>query len=302
MAIKVGINGFGRIGRNIMRAAMGSSEIDFVAVNDLTNAATLAHLLKYDSILGNLKADDHGARGQDLRGRGRIPGAVGEGSGAAAVEGSRRGRGVRVDRPVHRSRQRRQAPRRRARRRSSSPRRPRSPTSRSSSASTTTSTTRNRTTSSRTRRARPTASRRSPRCCTSSSASRKGWMTTIHSYTNDQQLLDLPHKDLRRARAAALSIIPTTTGAATAVGEVHARPERQAGWHLDARADAERLDASTWPPSWTRRPRAKRSTPRSRPRPTDRSRASSSTSRSRSSRSTSAATRIRRSSTRRIPK
>jgi glyceraldehyde 3-phosphate dehydrogenase len=49
---------------------------------------------------------------------------------------------------------------------------------------------------------------------------RKGWMTTVHSYTNDQQLLDLPHKDLRRARAAALSIIPTTTGAATAVGEV----------------------------------------------------------------------------------
>jgi glyceraldehyde 3-phosphate dehydrogenase len=49
---------------------------------------------------------------------------------------------------------------------------------------------------------------------------RKGWMTTVHSYTNDQQLLDLPHKDLRRARAAALSIIPTTTGAALAVGEV----------------------------------------------------------------------------------
>src|ERR671910_2504933 len=57
MAIKVGINGFGRIGRNIMRAAMGDSALDFVAVNDLTNAETLAHLLKYDSILGNLKAD-----------------------------------------------------------------------------------------------------------------------------------------------------------------------------------------------------------------------------------------------------
>src|SRR4029079_15063724 len=57
MAIKVGINGFGRIGRNIMRAAMGDSGIDFVAVNDLTNATTLAHLLKYDSILGNLKSD-----------------------------------------------------------------------------------------------------------------------------------------------------------------------------------------------------------------------------------------------------
>src|SRR5215212_5311077 len=57
MAMKVGINGFGRIGRNIMRAAMGDSGIDIVAVNDLTNAETLAHLLKYDSILGNLKAD-----------------------------------------------------------------------------------------------------------------------------------------------------------------------------------------------------------------------------------------------------
>ena len=57
MAIKVGINGFGRIGRNIMRAAMAHDEIDIVAVNDLTDAATLAHLLKYDSILGNLRAD-----------------------------------------------------------------------------------------------------------------------------------------------------------------------------------------------------------------------------------------------------
>ena len=57
MAVKVGINGFGRIGRNIMRAALGSKDIDFVAVNDLTSAATLAHLLKYDSVLGNLHAD-----------------------------------------------------------------------------------------------------------------------------------------------------------------------------------------------------------------------------------------------------
>src|SRR6476646_8875964 len=56
MAVKVGINGFGRIGRNIMRAALGDKNIDFVAVNDLTNAATLAHLLKYDSVLGNIHA------------------------------------------------------------------------------------------------------------------------------------------------------------------------------------------------------------------------------------------------------
>src|SRR5215216_4322425 len=56
MAVKVGINGFGRIGRNIMRAALASKDVDFVAVNDLTSPATLAHLLKYDSILGNLKS------------------------------------------------------------------------------------------------------------------------------------------------------------------------------------------------------------------------------------------------------
>ena len=56
MALKVGINGFGRIGRNIMRAALGHADIDFVAVNDLTDAKTLAHLLKYDSVLGNLAA------------------------------------------------------------------------------------------------------------------------------------------------------------------------------------------------------------------------------------------------------
>src|SRR5438105_13681468 len=57
MAVRVGINGFGRIGRNIMRAALEHTDIDFVAVNDLTNAATLAHLLKYDSVLGNLHQD-----------------------------------------------------------------------------------------------------------------------------------------------------------------------------------------------------------------------------------------------------
>src|SRR5450756_1804377 len=56
MAVKVGINGFGRIGRNIMRAALGDADIEFVAVNDLTSAHTLAHLLKYDSVLGNLHA------------------------------------------------------------------------------------------------------------------------------------------------------------------------------------------------------------------------------------------------------
>ena len=98
MAIKVGINGFGRIGRNIMRAAMGAGDVDFVAVNDLTNAATLAHLLKYDSILGNLKADIT-ADGDKITVDGdQFQVLVGQGSGAAAVEGPRRGRRVRVHR------------------------------------------------------------------------------------------------------------------------------------------------------------------------------------------------------------
>ena len=70
---------------------------------------------------------------------------------------------------------------------------------------------------------------------------KKGWMTTVHSYTNDQQLLDLPHKDLRRARAAALSIIPTTTGAALGGRRSAAGAQGQARRHRDARADAERL-------------------------------------------------------------
>ena len=174
MAVKVGINGFGRIGRNIMRAALGDKDIDFVAVNDLTNAATLAHLLKYDSVLGNLHAD---GRGDGRRHRGR----------RRRVQGARRCKdpaqlpwkdlGVDVvfesHRPLHQARRRGQAPRRRREEGRSSPRRPRGPTSPSCWASTTRSTTRRSTRSSRTRRARPTAWRRSPRCCTRRSASRR---------------------------------------------------------------------------------------------------------------------------------
>ena len=97
---------------------------------------------------------------------------------------------------------------------------------------------------------------------------RKGWMTTVHSYTNDQQLLDLPHKDLRRARAAALSIIPTTTGAALGGRRGAAGAQGAARRHLDARADAERLGRR---PRGARRQedqRRKRSTRRSRARRT----------------------------------
>ncbi len=219
MAVKVGINGFGRIGRNIMRAAMDDDSIDIVAVNDLTTTETLAHLLKYDSILGNLKADIS-AKGDritvdgdefqvlSLKDPAQLPWK------ALGVDVVFESTGIFTDREAAAKHLRP------ARRRSSSPRRRRARTSRSSSASTRTSTTPAKhkiisNASCTTNCLAPFA-----KVLHESFGIKKGWMTTIHSYTNDQQLLDLPHKDLRRARAAALSMIPTTTGAASAVGEV----------------------------------------------------------------------------------
>src|SRR5213083_1180402 len=182
MAVKVGINGFGRIGRNIFRTSIGDPDIDFVAVNDLTDTKTLAHLLKYDSVLGNLdheiSSTENGIRveGDEFRVFSqRDPAAIDwESVGAEIViestglftkaEDARKHlRGgvkkVIISAPV-------------------------------------------------------------AKVIHQKFGIRSAQMTTIHSYTNDQQLLDLPHKDLRRARAAALSMIPTTTGAAVAVGEV----------------------------------------------------------------------------------
>jgi len=219
MAIKVGINGFGRIGRNIMRAAMGNGDIDIVAVNDLTNAVTLAHLLKYDSILGNLKADISASGDRitvnkeefqvlSMKDPAQLPwkdlgvDVVFESTGiftdrdAAAKHLTAGAKKVIITAPAKKpditivlgvNDEKYDA---------------------------------------------GTHNIISNASCTTNCLApiakvlherfgiRKGWMTTVHSYTNDQQLLDLPHKDLRRARAAALSIIPTTTGAALAVGEV----------------------------------------------------------------------------------
>ena len=219
MAIKVGINGFGRIGRNIMRAAMDDSGIDIVAVNDLTNAGTLAHLLKYDSILGNLKANiaasgDKITVGRDefqvlsIKDPAQLPwkslgvdvvfestgiftnreGAekhLTAGAKKVVITAPAKGPDLTVVLGVNEDKY--------------------DPAKHHiiSNASCTTNC------------LAPIA-----KILHESFGIRKGWMTTVHSYTNDQQLLDLPHKDLRRARAAALSIIPTTTGAATAVGEV----------------------------------------------------------------------------------
>src|SRR5262245_41598047 len=219
MAIKVGINGFGRIGRNIMRAAMDDKSIDIVAVNDLTNAATLAHLLKYDSILGNLHADikagsDSITVNKDqfqvlsLKDPAQLPwkslgvdvvfestGIFTNRDGAAkhlaagakkvVITAPAKGPDLTVVMGVNEDKY--DAGKHHI----------------ISNASCTTNC------------LAPVA-----KVLHETFGIVKGWMTTVHSYTNDQQLLDLPHKDLRRARAAALSIIPTTTGAALAVGEV----------------------------------------------------------------------------------
>ena len=219
MAVRVGINGFGRIGRNIMRAALGNRDVDFVAVNDLTNSATLAHLLKYDSVLGNLEADVKATNdgisvdGEEfkvlsMKDPAQLPwkdlgvDVVFEATGLftkrddaakhltagakkVIITAPAKGPDITVVLGVNDDKY--------------------DPSKHNiiSNASCTTNC------------LAPVA-----KVVHECFGLRKGWMTTVHSYTNDQNLLDLPHKDLRRARAAALSIIPTTTGAATAVGEV----------------------------------------------------------------------------------
>ena len=219
MATRVGINGFGRIGRNIMRAARDAGNIDIVAVNDITDTATLAHLLKFDSVLGNLNesvaVDGNGIRiGKERfqvlaeRDPANLPwGDLGvdlvlESTGLftkrddATKHLSAGAKKVIITAPAKQPdltlvlgvNQDQYDP---AKHRIIS------------NASCTTN-------------------------CLAPVAKvlhekfdlKRGWMTTVHSYTNDQKLLDLPHKDLRRARAAGLSMIPTTTGAAVAVGEV----------------------------------------------------------------------------------
>lgn len=221
MAIKVGINGFGRIGRNVLRAALqrGARDVDFVAVNDITSPETLAHLFKYDSVLGNL-ADEVAVDGDGLRVGERRFRVLSErdpaalpwrdlgvdivvestglftkredagrhlAAGAKTVIISAPAKGPDLTLVLGVNDERYDPARHRI----------------ISNASCTTNC------------LAPVA-----RVLHESFGLRRGWMTTVHSYTNDQKLLDLPHKDLRRARAAGVSMIPTTTGAAAAVGQV----------------------------------------------------------------------------------
>jgi glyceraldehyde 3-phosphate dehydrogenase len=219
MSIKVGINGFGRIGRLVFRACCDDRELEFVAVNDITDARTLAHLLKYDSVHGRLsqkatadkdalvvdgrrirvlsERDPTKLRWRDLGVQivlecsglftDRAKAAVHLAGGAKKVIISAPAKGVDltmcygVNQNAYRKDEHHVL----------------------SNASCTTNC------------LAPVAKVLHERF-----GIRRGLMTTVHSYTNDQRILDLPHKDLRRARAAALSMIPTTTGAARAVGEV----------------------------------------------------------------------------------
>jgi glyceraldehyde 3-phosphate dehydrogenase len=219
MAVKVGINGFGRIGRNVMRTALDDNDIDFVAVNDLTDTKTLAHLLKYDSVMGNLahnisatetsiKVDEDEFRVFSEKDPAAIPweevGAeiVIESTGrftkaedaAKHLRGSvkkviisapAKGEDVTIVLGVNENMY--DAAKHKI----------------ISNASCTTNC------------LAPVA-----KIIHEKFGIKNALMNTIHSYTNDQQLLDLPHKDLRRARAAALSMIPTSTGAAKAVALV----------------------------------------------------------------------------------
>ena len=219
MSIKVGINGFGRIGRNVVRAGMNNPNIEFVAANDLTDTKTLAHLLKYDSTLGQLKgevkaeADAIVVNGKrikifaikdpaeiDWSGVGAQVVVESTGRFTDAKDASKHLRGT-VKKVVI-----------------SAPAKNEDITivlgvndgsydaskhNVISNASCTTNC------------LAPVA-----KVLHEKFGIEKGSMTTIHSYTNDQPVLDFPHKDLRRARAAAINMIPTSTGAAKAIGLV----------------------------------------------------------------------------------
>ncbi len=220
MGIKVGINGFGRIGRNVLRAVMEKkSDIDFVAVNDITDTKTLAHLLKYDSVLGNLNADIE-AKENSIVVNGdefqvfaeRDPAKIDWASVGAEVVVESTGLFTnRADAAKHlRDGVKKviiSAPAKSeditvvlgVNHEAYNPKEHHV----ISNASCTTNC------------LGPIA-----KVLHDNFTIKRGLMNTIHSYTNDQRVLDLPHKDLRRARAAALSIIPTTTGAAKAIGLV----------------------------------------------------------------------------------
>jgi glyceraldehyde 3-phosphate dehydrogenase len=219
MAVKVGINGFGRIGRNVVRAALHRNDIEFVAVNDLTDTKTLAHLFKYDSVLGTLPEEIHAEGDTILMGGKSIKvfatkdpaqldwNSVGAqiviestGKFTDAKEACKHIRGS-VKKVII-----------------SAPAKNEDVTLVLGVNDNTYNPAQHHIVSN----ASCTTNCLAPvvKVLHDTVGILKGSMTTIHSYTNDQNVLDFPHKDLRRARAAALNMIPTTTGAAKAIGLV----------------------------------------------------------------------------------
>ena len=219
MSIKVGINGFGRIGRNVVRAGFDNPNIEFVAANDLTDTNTLAHLLKYDSTLGQFKGDVHAESDAIVVNGKRIrifatkdPAEIDWPSVGAQVVVESTGRFTDAKDAVKHLR-------------GSVKKVIISAPAKNEDVTIVLGVN---------DAAYDPAKHNiiSNASCTTNCLGpvvkvqhekfgiEKGSMTTIHSYTNDQPVLDFPHKDLRRARAAALNMIPTTTGAAKAIGLV----------------------------------------------------------------------------------
>ena len=219
MAIKVGINGFGRIGRNVVRAGMHNPEVEFVAANDLTDTKTLAHLLKYDSTLGQLKEEVSIDGDSVVVGGKKIK--IFATRDPAAIDWSSLGVQVVVESTGHFTNAKDAAKHLRGSVKKviiSAP-----------------ATDEDITLVLGVNDDKYDAAKHnivSNASCTTNCLAPvvkvlhekfgilKGSMTTIHSYTNDQPVLDFPHKDLRRARAAAINMIPTSTGAAKAIGLV----------------------------------------------------------------------------------
>ena len=219
MAVKVGINGFGRIGRNVVRAGLHRSDVEFVAVNDLTDTKTLAHLLKYDSVLGQLPEtithDDHSITigGKTIKVfASKDPAELDWNSVGAQIVVESTGRFTDAkDACKHLRGSVKKVI-------ISAPAKNEDVTLVLGVNDAAYDPARHKIISN----ASCTTNCLAPvvKVLDESFGVQKGQMTTIHSYTNDQNVLDFPHKDLRRARAAALNMIPTTTGAAKAIGLV----------------------------------------------------------------------------------
>jgi len=219
MDVKVGINGFGRIGRNVVRAALHRNDIEFVAVNDLTDTKTLAHLLKYDSVLGTLPVEIHKEEDAIVVGGKRIK--VFATKDPAQLDWNSVGAQIVVE-STGRFTDAREA----GKHLRGSVKKVIISAPASNEDVTLVLGVNDDTYDPAKHHVISNAS-----CTTNCLAPvvkvlhgtvgiQKGSMTTIHSYTNDQVVLDFPHKDLRRGRAAALNMIPTTTGAAKAIGLV----------------------------------------------------------------------------------